>query len=139
MPHPRAFISFDFDNNKTDRDFLVGQAYNSRTPFDMQDWSSKEELPQREWEALINAKINKCNMVIVLVGRKTSSAIGVVKEIAFAKANNIPTFGIFVGGADPSCPLPLGLPLNRIIKWNWESIVAAMKQCMTEGKNKVKV
>ncbi|WP_431294139.1 hypothetical protein [Pedobacter sp. P26] len=70
MPHPRVFISFDFDNNKTDRDFLVGQAYNTKTPFDMQDWSSKEALPQREWEALINAKINKCNMVIVLIGKK---------------------------------------------------------------------
>lgn len=139
MPHPRVFISFDFDNNKTDRDFLVGQAYNSKSPFDMQDWSSKEALPQREWEALINAKINKCNMVIVLVGKKTHTAIGVIKEIAFAKANNIPIFGIYVGGADSSCSIPQGLQLNRIIKWNWESILSAMKQCMNEGKNKVRV
>lgn len=139
MAHPRAFISFDFDNNKTDRDLLVGQACNSRTPFDMQDWSSKEALPQWEWEALINAKINKCNMVIVLVGRKTSTAIGVVKEIAFAKENNIPVFGVFVDGADIYSKLPLGLPSNRVIKWNWASIVSAMEQCMKEGKNKFRI
>jgi nucleoside 2-deoxyribosyltransferase len=136
MGHPRAFISFDFDNNKTDRDLFSGQAYNSRTPFDIQDWSSKEVLPQKEWEALINAKINKCHLAIILVGRKTSTALGVVMEIGFASANNIPFFGIYVDGADASTILPAGLPRNRTIKWNWEGIAGAIDQCMLEGKNK---
>jgi hypothetical protein len=136
MANPRAFISFDFDNNKTDRDLFVGQAINSKTPFNIEDWSSKETLPQKEWEALINAKINKCHLVIVLVGKKTNTALGVVKEISFAETNDIPFFGIYVGGADTSTALPTGLARNRTIIWNWDKIASAITQCMNEGKNK---
>lgn len=136
MANPRAFISFDFDNNKNERDFFVGQAINSKTPFNIEDWSSKETLPQKEWEALIKAKINKCHLVIVLVGKKTSTALGVVKEISFAETNEIPFFGIYVGGADTSTTLPIGLARNRTIPWNWDKIADAITQCMNEGKNK---
>ena len=50
MADPRAFISFDFDHNQTDKNLFVGQIKNSRTPFSAQDWSSKEPLPQSTWE-----------------------------------------------------------------------------------------
>ena len=135
MANPRAFISFDYDNNSGQKLYFVGQATNSRTPFNIEDWSSKTHLPQREWEALIHAKINKCNMLIVLVGRNMSTATGVVKEIAFAKEHNVPIFGVYVDNADSTSTLPTGLPRNRTIKWNWTTIASAIDQCMTEGKN----
>ena len=135
MSHPRAFISFDFDHNKTERDLFVGQIKNSRTPFNAEDWSSKEALPQKEWEDLIHAKINKCNLCIVLVGKKTHTAIGVAKEITFAKENKVPVFGVYVDGADYLTTLPDGLQRNRTIEWNWEKIAGAIDQCMKEGKN----
>ena len=69
MPDPRSFISFDFDHDEISRRLLVGQAKNSRTPFSIQDWSSKTSLTQKEWETLIKDKINKCNILIVLVGK----------------------------------------------------------------------
>src|SRR6266498_1179906 len=100
MANPRAFISFDFDNNSGEKLYFAGQAKNSRTPFYIADWSSKAELPQREWEELIKSKVNKCNFMIVLAGEKTSSATGVVKEMEFAKDQNVPIFGVYVGGAD---------------------------------------
>lgn len=50
MSYPRAFISFDFDNNKTEKDLFVGQIKCSKTPFDIEYWSSKENLPQSQWE-----------------------------------------------------------------------------------------
>lgn len=136
MADPRAFISFDFDNNKTEKDLFAGQAKNSRTPFNIEDWSSKTHLPQREWEKLINEKINKCNMLIVLVGKKTYTATGVEKEISFAKANNVPVFGVYVDGANTATSLPDGLQRNRTISWDWEEIADAVDQCMKEGKNK---
>ena len=46
MADPRAFISFDFDNNRTEKTLFVGQIKNSKTPFSVEDWSSSEELPQ---------------------------------------------------------------------------------------------
>ncbi|WP_294769528.1 TIR domain-containing protein [uncultured Rhodoferax sp.] len=136
MADPRAFISFDFDNNSTEKTLFAGQAKNSRTPFDIQDWSSKSSLPQAEWEALIKNKINKCNMLIVLVGKKMATATGVPKEIKMAKDQNVPVFGVYVGGADSSSTLPDGLQRNRTIAWNWEEIASAIDQVMGEGKNK---
>lgn len=135
MADPRAFVSFDFDNNSTERLLFIGQVKNSRTPFSIQDWSSKSVLPQAQWENLINEKVGKTNLMIVLVGESTSSASGVVKEIGFAHANNVPTFGVYVGGAGTSTTLPSGLPRNRVISWEWESIANAVKQMMGEGKN----
>jgi hypothetical protein len=137
MADPRAFISFDFDHNENARMLFVGQAKNSRTPFAIQDWSSKSALPQAEWEESISGKIGRCNLVIVLVGRTMASATGVAKELVMAKAGNVPFFGIYVDGADASSNLPAGLPRNRTIKWNWEAIAAPIEQMMGEGKNKV--
>jgi hypothetical protein len=136
MANPRVFISFDFDNNLEQKNLFAGQAKNSRTPFSIEDWSSKTSLPQREWERLINEKINKCNILIVLVGKKTYTATGVEKEIAFAKENNVPIFGVYVGGANSLTSLPYGLQRNRTIVWEWDAIADAIDQCMKEGKNR---
>lgn len=136
MANPRAFISFDFDNNRDEKVLFAGQAKNSRTPFNIEDWSSKTALPQREWERLIADKIYKCNLLMVLVGKRTYSATGVVKEISFAKANNVPVFGVYVGGANSATDLPEGLQRNRTIVWDWERIADAIDQCMSEGKNR---
>jgi hypothetical protein len=135
MAEPRAFISFDFDNNATEKILFTGQAKNSKTPFSIEDWSSKESLPQTQWEKLINEKISKTNMLIVLVGKTTHSAIGVKKEISMAKANNVPVFGVLVGGATSSTSLPTGLTSGRVIAWDWEKIASAVTQVMKEGKN----
>jgi MTH538 TIR-like domain (DUF1863) len=136
MADPRAFISFDFDHNGTEKLLFAGQAKNSRTPFSIQDWSSKSSLPQSEWEALIKDKINKCNMLIVLVGKTMTSATGVAKEIKMAKDQSVPVFGVYVGGADANSSLPDGLQRNRTMAWDWDKIASAVDQMMSEGKNK---
>lgn len=136
MADPRAFISFDYDHDNTAKVLFVGQAKNSRTPFKIQDWSSKSNLPQAQWEALVKAKINICNMLIVLVGKTMASASGVAKEIKMAKDQNVPVFGVYVGGADSSSNLPSGLQRNRTITWDWAKIADAVDQMMGEGKNK---
>ena len=43
----RAFISFDFDRDKTLKDFMVAQAKLPDSPFTMADWSMKEAAPER--------------------------------------------------------------------------------------------
>ncbi len=136
MSHPRVFISFDFDHNETDKYLFAGQAKNSKTPFNIEDWSSKSHLPQNQWEKLIEDKINRSNMVVVLVGKSMGSAGGVVKEIAFANKNNVPVFGVYVDGANTNSTLPTGLARNRVISWDWVKIASAIDQLMNEGKNK---
>jgi CTP synthase (UTP-ammonia lyase) len=72
----------------------------------------------------------------VLVGKNMASATGVAKEISFAKENNVPVFGVYVGGANTVSNLPDGLQRNRTINWEWPAIASAIDQVMKEGKNK---
>jgi len=136
MADPRAFTSFDYDHNETEKILFIGQSSHSKTPFSIQDWSAKSSMPQSQWEAIVKDKINKSNMLIVLVGKTMASATGVAKEIKMAKDQNVPVFGVYVGGADSTSNLPDGLARNRTIKWDWDAIAAAVKQMMGEGKNK---
>lgn len=136
MADPRAFISFDFDHNVTQKNLFVGQSKNSKTPFSIEDWSSKSSLPQSQWEALIKSKISKCNMLVVLSGKTMASATGVSKEITMAKDQDVPVFGVYVDGANTTSNLPSGLQRNRTIAWDWDKIAAAIDQMMTERKNK---
>ena len=75
-------------------------------------------------------------MLIVLSGRTMASATGVSKEIAMAKDQNVPVFGVYVDGANTTSNLPGGLQRNRTITWDWNQIAAAVNQMMNEGKNK---
>ena len=136
MADPRAFISFDFDHNETEKTLFVGQSKNSKTPFSIQDWSAKSSMPQSKWEAIVEEKIKKCNMVIVLVGKYMASATGVKKEIKMAKNNNVPVFGVYAGGANTTSNLPDGLSRTRVVKWEWDKIAEMIDKMMGEGKNK---
>jgi hypothetical protein len=136
MADPRAFISFDYDHNDNEKTLFAGQAKNSKTPFTIQDWSAKSSMPQSEWEEIVKNKINRSNMVIVLVGKCMASATGVAKEISMAHDQDVPVFGVYVGGATTTCNLPKGLQRNRTIKWEWDGIASAINQVMKEGKNK---
>ena len=136
MADPRAFISFDFDHDLTEKTLFVGQSKNSKTPFSIEDWSSKSSLPEAEWERQIESKISKCNLLIVLSGKTMASATGVSKEIKMVKDKNVPLFGVYVDGANKLTNLPAGLSRNRTIEWDWDKIAAAIDQMMDEGKNK---
>lgn len=136
MSDPRAFVSFDFDHNESSRNLFCGQAKkDSPTPFTVQDWSSRSLLAQSNWKELIEAKIKKANMVIVLVGKSMSTASGVVAEIAMAKRCNVPVLGVYVDGAGSTSTLPVGLARNRTVTWTWADVAAGIDQCMNEGKN----
>ena len=50
MAKTKVFISFDFDNDKKLKDFFIGQAGLPNSPFEVADWSLKEEQPEKEWE-----------------------------------------------------------------------------------------
>ena len=135
MANPRAFVSFDFDHNEVEKILFIGQTKNSRTPFEIEDWSSKVSLPQSQWERKIADKISKCNVLIVLVGKTMATATGVAKEISFAKEANVPIFGVYVDGSDSNTNLPAGLQRNRTISWEWDKIADAIDITMKEGKN----
>ena len=136
MSDPRAFISFDYDNNLTEKYLFVGQIKNSKTPFSAEDWSSKRTLPQSTWEKQLEEKIGRCHLMIVLVGKSMGTATGVDKEIRFATTKDVPFFGVYVDAASTNSTLPTGLARDRTISWEWDSIACAIDQVMKESKNK---
>jgi hypothetical protein len=136
MAEPRAFLSFDFDNDASAKILFAGQAKtDSPTTFNCEDWSSKTALPQAEWEALIKKKIGNCHMLIVLVGKNMATATGVAKEIQMAKDLDVPVFGVYVNGGGTSSTLPAGLPRNSVVAWKWDDIDKMIKQSKNLGKN----
>ncbi|MCK4797617.1 MAG: TIR domain-containing protein [Spirochaetes bacterium] len=116
---PKVFISFDFDNDQFLRTSLIGQCKNNGTPFDMEDWSVKEPWDQDEWKEKCLIKIKKCDLVIVMVGEKTSTCNGVKAEIKMAKEAKVPVVGVR-GYQDKTCPEPEGL--EGYYKWTWGNI-----------------
>ncbi|GHV17874.1 hypothetical protein FACS189425_05110 [Clostridia bacterium] len=135
MADPRAFISFDFDHNEAEKVLFAGQSKNSKTPFSVQDWSAKSAMKQSEWEEIVEGKIKKCHFLIVLVGKYMASATGVAKEVKMASDNDVPVFGVYVGGADSNSNLPSGLARSRVISWDWDKIAKKVDEMMTQGKN----
>lgn len=53
MAKTRVFISFDFDHDSDLRDLLAGQAKNPDSPFEIADWSVKEELTG-DWQSKVS-------------------------------------------------------------------------------------
>lgn len=119
MTKKRAFVSFDFDNDKKLYTFIIGQARLADSPFEVADWSMKEAAPQKDWAQEAEARIKRSDIVIVMVGPHTHRAPGVLKEVAMARRNSIPIVQI-IGYRDSS---PTAVPnAGRLYRWDWEHL-----------------
>src|SRR5437773_12289979 len=85
MPKTKVFVSFDFDNDKILKDFIIGQAKLPDSPFEISDHSLKEAAPERDWEAKARSAITRADKFTVMLGPNTRNAPGVKKEVAIAK------------------------------------------------------
>lgn len=119
MPMKRAFFSFDFDDDQNLKHHMVGQLRLPSSPFDAADWSMKEVAPERNWEKEAKARINRCDLVVVLVGPNTHKAPGVLKEVEVARRLRIPVVQII--GYKDSSPKPVP-NAGRLFKWTWENM-----------------
>ena len=115
----RLFISFDFDNDRILRGFVVGQAKNPDSPFEIEDWSMKKSAPQKNWEVEAFNRINRSDSVLVMVGASTYKARGVLKEVAMARTLKKQIFQV-LGYKDGNYTAVPGAGL--IYKWNWEDL-----------------
>ena len=116
----RAFVSFDYDNDKRLKDFVIGEARLPDSPFEVADLSMKEAAPQRNWESEAEARIKRGDIVIVILGRQTYKAPGVLKEVGIARRNSIPIVQI-IGYRDLINPKPVP-NAGRLYRWNWDNL-----------------
>ena len=120
MTRKRVFVSFDFDNDKALKDFLVGQARLPDSPFDVADHSLKEAQPERNWEAKARAAISRADVLIVMLGSRTRWASGVLKEVRMAQALGKPCFQIIGRQGGTSAWAVPGA--GRTYLWNWKNL-----------------
>jgi hypothetical protein len=115
-----VFISFDYDHDDDLRTLLIGQAKNEDSPFNISDWSLKEE--SADWREKARARIKRVDQVIVLCGKYTDSATGVNAEIGIARDEKKPYF-LLAGRADGGNKKPTGaLSTDKMYDWTWENL-----------------
>jgi hypothetical protein len=119
MAKKRVFVSFDFDNDKVLKDFIIGQSKLPDSPFEVFDTSIKEAAPEKDWLARAETRIKGSNMVLVMVGPYTYKASGVLKEIAVARKWGIPIAQV-IGYKDGNYT---AVPdAGRLYSWSWENL-----------------
>ena len=119
MIKKKVFVSFDFDNDKKLKDFIIGQSKLADSPFDVSDHSLKEAAPEANWEAKANAAIKRSNIVIVMVGPYTYRASGVLKEVKMAR-NAGKRIVQIIGYRDGNYTAVPGA--GTLYRWNWQNL-----------------
>lgn len=116
----RVFVSFDFDNDKELKDFLVGQAKNPDSPFGVIDFSLKESQPEKDWEEKAESLIKRAEVFIVMLGSRTRFASGVLKEVKIAQKLEKEKFQII---GRPNGSASWAIPgAGRVYRWNWDNL-----------------
>jgi predicted GTPase len=119
MTKKRVFVSFDFDNDKVLKDFIIGQSRLADSPFEVVDTSLKEAAPMKTWEDKARAAIKRSDIVVVMVGPKTHKAPGVLKEVGMAREAGIPIVQV-IGYKDGNYT---AVPnAGRLYAWNWPNM-----------------
>ena len=85
MRKKRVFVSFDFDNDRTMKEFLIGQSNLQDSPFEITDYSLKEPSSHWNWVIKTTNAIRRSEIVVVIAGKETHRAPDVLKEIAIAR------------------------------------------------------
>ncbi|MBY5471523.1 hypothetical protein HFO86_15085 [Rhizobium leguminosarum] len=121
MTKTKVFISFDYDHDETLKDFLVGQAKNPDSPFELADWSIKEAIDDR-WKDKARQRINSVDVVAVICGEHTDTATGVSAEVSIAQDEEVPYF-LLKGYSEKTCVRPTAAKsTDKIYKWTWENL-----------------
>lgn len=116
----RIFISFAIED-KTLRDFLVGQAKNTNSTFEFVDMSVKKPWDS-SWKTNCRTRIKGCDGVIIIVTKNTKNADGQLWEIKCAKEEGIPLRGIYGSKENRPASLPSELDGVRVVNWTWDNI-----------------
>lgn len=115
----RVFISFDFDNDVGVAKLLGGQLRNSSAPFEVENWSMKEARPEKLWLADARKRINRSDVVLIVLGSETWRASGVLEEVEVARELNVPLRQI-IGYRDLS---PKSVPNGgRVYRWGRDNL-----------------
>jgi len=113
----RIFVSFAMED-KTYRDFLVGQAKNEKSPFEFVNMSVLEPW-DTQWKTNCRSRIKGCDGMIALVSKNLARATGALWEVNCAKDENIPVLGVYCATIDRPTSLPSEFFGVKVVGWTW--------------------
>lgn len=119
MAKKKVFISFDFDNDRALKDFVIGQSRLPESPFEVIDHSLKEAAPERSWKEKARARIARADIVLVIAGAHTHRAPGVRAEVEMAREAGVPIVQM-IGYSNRNCPTVPNA--GRVYAWSWENL-----------------
>jgi hypothetical protein len=116
----RVFISFDYDHDLDLKNLLVGQSKNPDSPFEIADWSIKDE--SADWKEKARQRIRRAEVVAVICGHHTDTAVGVNEEIRIARSEDRPYF-LLAGRVSGTNKKPTAaLATDKMYEWTWENL-----------------
>jgi hypothetical protein len=122
MAKTPVFISFDYDHDLDLKTMVVGQGKLPDSPFEIEDWSVKDESPA--WVADARRRIGRVDQVIVVCGLYTGSAVGIDTEIKLARELGKPYF-LLAGRASGTNKKPAAaLSTDKLYEWTWDNLKA---------------
>jgi len=113
-----VFIAFAIED-ETQRDLLVGQALNTKTPFEFVDMSVKEPY-DRDWKDRVRTRIRRSDGVIALISKSTVTSSGEIWEISCAIEEEKPLLGVWAYKKDRTNPVEMNG--QSIVEWSWDAI-----------------
>lgn len=120
MAKTRVFISFDYDNDLSQKILLVGQSKHPDTNFELADWSSKEHIVG-DWKDVIKTKLAYVDVMCVLCGKNMATATGVDAEIRIAQEIGLPYF--LVQAYPTGCTKPAAAKISdKLYAWTWDNL-----------------
>lgn len=109
------FVAFAIEDERQ-RDFLKGQALNTRSPFDYVDMSVREAY-ETDWKTKVRTRIRRSNGVIALISKNSLTSSGQKWEIECAREEGKPVLALWAYAADRTKPVGL-----NVVEWNWAVI-----------------
>jgi hypothetical protein len=119
MKRKKLFVSFDYDQDKTLKDLLIGQSKNHDSPFDVIDSSLVEPEPETNWEEKARTRINQADLVLVVLGAATHKSPGVLKEIRIARECGKKVVQV-IGHKDGKYKRIAGAGI--LYRWTWDNL-----------------
>jgi hypothetical protein len=109
------FISYDFNvDDKFKADFLQNLRQ-THSEIEIIDLSFTTPLSEEIWEYEVEMRMRQCDLLVLLVGKHTSQAKGVLKEIEICKKLSLPIHIVYTLQNTKLCTLPTELEFITLI------------------------
>ena len=118
-----VYVSFDYDNDRLLKEFIIGQSKRTDSPFSIIDHSIKTAVPT-DWVAEAERRIKLSDVILVMVGHYTHSAQGVIKEVSLGIKHGKKIVQVI--GYRDSNPKPV-LNAGTLYRWNWQNLKSILQ------------